>query len=104
MISNLKNQALQNPDNTYLTDLTTMCDLATYGSSKSKGDIPASGVVSNTTGKSDTRKAGDEGQNKRTILETGKYNTITIIVSKCNINFSFLITIYLSRLCTISGK
>ena len=36
IISNLKNQALQNPDTTHPVDLISTCDLATYWSSKSK--------------------------------------------------------------------
>ena len=54
MLSDLRNQALQNPDTTYPVDLASMCDLGTYRSSKSNSynaDIPASAAVCNTTTK-----------------------------------------------------
>ena len=44
-----------------------MCDLATNWFSKStssRNQVPASGVVSNTTGKGNDRNASDKGQKK----------------------------------------
>ena len=52
-----------------------MCDLATNWSliyNAPRNDIPASGVVFNTVGKSDDRKAGDKGQKKNVNFEDGK--------------------------------
>ena len=74
MLADLKSQALQNPDTSYPADLAPMCDLATYWSSKShlyNSGIPASGVVSNTAGEDDNRKAGDKGQ-KRSVNANAK--------------------------------
>ena len=75
MLADLKNKALSNPDNTYPVDLCGMCDLATNWSNSSVGvrnDIPASGVVFNTTGRGDDRKAGDKGQKKNVNAKESK--------------------------------
>ena len=52
MFTDLKNKALNNPDNTYPVYLCAMCELATNWSNSSVGvrnDDPASTVVFNTT-------------------------------------------------------
>ena len=75
MFIDVKNDALKTPDTTYSVDLVLMCGHATNWCSKStssRNQVPASGVVFNTTGNGNDRNAGDKGQKENVNTKDAK--------------------------------